>query len=135
MIILSWNCKGLSKPAVVRTLRRLIQDQSLDILFISMKGLLGISPHFYFHHLPLKPPNSFLISQPLLSFPLSLSQTCLISQRPHSFTHALPSEICKKLKLSVPLVSGPLEFGLWETGTWESSSGVGSQQRIQSLNI
>jgi hypothetical protein len=34
MKILSWNCRGLSKPTVVRTLRRFIRDQSPDILFI-----------------------------------------------------------------------------------------------------
>ena len=35
MKLLSWNCRGLSRPAAVRTLRRLIRDQSPDILFIS----------------------------------------------------------------------------------------------------
>jgi hypothetical protein len=34
MRILSWNCKGLSRPAVVLTLRRLIWDQSPDIIFL-----------------------------------------------------------------------------------------------------
>ena len=33
--IFSWNCRGLARPAAVRTLRRLIRDQSPDILFIS----------------------------------------------------------------------------------------------------
>jgi hypothetical protein len=44
---------------------------------ISLKGLLGISPHFYSYDLPLKPPNPFLISQSLRSpsLFLSLSQT------------------------------------------------------------
>jgi hypothetical protein len=35
MKILSWNCKGLSRPVVVQTLRRLIRDQSLDVMFLS----------------------------------------------------------------------------------------------------
>jgi exonuclease III len=35
MKILSWNCRGLSKPAVVQTMRRLIRDQSPDVLFLS----------------------------------------------------------------------------------------------------
>jgi exonuclease III len=35
MKLLSWNCRGLSRPAAVCTLRRLIRDQSPDILFIS----------------------------------------------------------------------------------------------------
>ena len=35
MKLLSWNCKGLSKPATVCTLGRLIRDQSPNILFIS----------------------------------------------------------------------------------------------------
>jgi hypothetical protein len=35
MKILSWNCRGLSRPAVVLTLRRLIRDQSPDVLFLS----------------------------------------------------------------------------------------------------
>jgi hypothetical protein len=35
MKILSWNCRGLSRPAVVQTLRRLIRDQSPDVLFLS----------------------------------------------------------------------------------------------------
>ena len=35
MKILAWNCKGLARPAAVWTLRRLIRDQSPDILFLS----------------------------------------------------------------------------------------------------
>ena len=35
MKILAWNCRGLARPAAVQTLRRLIRDQSLDILFLS----------------------------------------------------------------------------------------------------
>jgi exonuclease III len=35
MKILSWNCRGLFRPAVVQTLRRLIRDQSPDVLFLS----------------------------------------------------------------------------------------------------
>jgi exonuclease III len=35
MKILSWNCKGLSRPTAVQTLRRLICDQSPDILFLT----------------------------------------------------------------------------------------------------
>jgi hypothetical protein len=35
MRILSYNCKGLSRPAVVQTMMRLIQDQSPNILFLS----------------------------------------------------------------------------------------------------
>jgi hypothetical protein len=35
MRILAWNCRGLARPAAVRTLRRLIRDQSPDILFLS----------------------------------------------------------------------------------------------------
>jgi exonuclease III len=35
MKLLSWNCRGLARPAAVRTLRRLIKDHSPDILFIS----------------------------------------------------------------------------------------------------
>ena len=35
MKILSWNCRGLNRPATVHTLRRLIRDQSPDILFLS----------------------------------------------------------------------------------------------------
>jgi exonuclease III len=34
MEILSWNCRGLSRHAAIRTLRRLIRDQSPDTLFI-----------------------------------------------------------------------------------------------------
>jgi hypothetical protein len=30
MKILAWNYKGLARPTAVRTLRRLIKDQSLD---------------------------------------------------------------------------------------------------------
>jgi exonuclease III len=35
MKILSWNCRGLARPAMVLTLRRLIRDQSPDLLFLS----------------------------------------------------------------------------------------------------
>jgi hypothetical protein len=35
MKILPWNCRGLSKPAAVQTLRRLIRDQSPDIMFLT----------------------------------------------------------------------------------------------------
>ena len=35
MRILSWNCRGLSRPAMVLTLRRLILNQSPDIIFLS----------------------------------------------------------------------------------------------------
>jgi exonuclease III len=42
MKILSWNCKGLSRPAVVQTLRRLIRDQSPNVLFLSKNKT---SPH------------------------------------------------------------------------------------------
>ena len=35
MKILSWNYKGLHRPAAVQTLRRLIRDQSPNILFLS----------------------------------------------------------------------------------------------------
>jgi hypothetical protein len=35
MKILSWNCRELSRPAAVQTLRRLICDQSPDILFLT----------------------------------------------------------------------------------------------------
>ena len=35
MKILAWNCRGLARPAIVRTLRRLIRDQSPDIRFLS----------------------------------------------------------------------------------------------------
>jgi hypothetical protein len=35
MKILSWNCRGLYRPAAVQTLRRLIRDQSPHILFMS----------------------------------------------------------------------------------------------------
>jgi exonuclease III len=35
MKLLSWNCRGLARPAAVQTLRRLIRDLSPDILFIS----------------------------------------------------------------------------------------------------
>jgi hypothetical protein len=35
MKILSWNCRGLSRPAAVLTLRRLIRDQSPHVLFLS----------------------------------------------------------------------------------------------------
>jgi hypothetical protein len=35
MKILSWNCKRLSRPVAVQNLRRLIRDQSPNILFLS----------------------------------------------------------------------------------------------------
>jgi exonuclease III len=35
MKILAWNCRGLARPVAVWTLRRLIRDQSPDILFLS----------------------------------------------------------------------------------------------------
>ena len=35
MKILAWKCRGLARLAVVQTLRRLIRDQSPDILFLS----------------------------------------------------------------------------------------------------
>jgi exonuclease III len=35
MKILSWNCRGLSRPTAIQTLRRLIRDQSPDILFLT----------------------------------------------------------------------------------------------------
>jgi hypothetical protein len=35
MKIFSWNCRGLSMPVVVQTLRRLIRDQSPGVLFLS----------------------------------------------------------------------------------------------------
>jgi exonuclease III len=46
MKILSWNCKGLSRLVVVRTLRRLIKDQSPDILFISETKISPPPPKF-----------------------------------------------------------------------------------------
>ena len=35
MKILSWNCRGLSRPTVVRSLRALIRDHASDVLFLS----------------------------------------------------------------------------------------------------
>jgi hypothetical protein len=35
MKILSWNCRGLSRPAAVRSLRMLIRDSSPNLLFLS----------------------------------------------------------------------------------------------------
>ena len=35
MKILSWNCRGLSRPFAVRHLRLLIRDNSPDVLFLS----------------------------------------------------------------------------------------------------
>jgi hypothetical protein len=40
MKILSWNWKGLARPAAVQTLRRLIKDQSPNILFLEQMGAL-----------------------------------------------------------------------------------------------
>jgi hypothetical protein len=34
MKLISWNCRGLSRPAAVRSLRMLIRDNNLDILFL-----------------------------------------------------------------------------------------------------
>ena len=34
MKILSWNCRGLSRPAAVRSLRALIHDHAPDVLFL-----------------------------------------------------------------------------------------------------
>jgi exonuclease III len=35
MKILAWNCRGLTRPAAVRSLRMLIRDNSPDLLFLS----------------------------------------------------------------------------------------------------
>ena len=58
MKILSWNCRGLSRPAAVQTLRRLIRDQSTDILFLTetKSSPLQVS-------VTLNRPGFFLMSQ------------------------------------------------------------------------
>jgi hypothetical protein len=35
MKILSWNCKGLSRPSAIRHLRLLIRENNLDVLFLT----------------------------------------------------------------------------------------------------
>jgi hypothetical protein len=62
MEILSRNCRGLSRHAAVRTLRRLIRDQSPDTLFIPETK---ISPPHVFA--TLSRPGFFLMSQVVAS--------------------------------------------------------------------
>jgi hypothetical protein len=103
MKILSWNCRGLSRPSAVRSLRALIRENSPEILFLSetksspLKFLLSSIPlvSFSFAKLLLLAPKVALpslgdlvliwnvSSQTRITFQLGASLTPLI---PHGFS-------------------------------------------------
>ncbi|MCI72567.1 RNA-directed DNA polymerase (Reverse transcriptase), partial [Trifolium medium] len=45
MKLISWNCRGLGNPTAVRALKKLIKDQSPDIVFLMETKLRTTDPN------------------------------------------------------------------------------------------